>query len=361
MRLDGKTAYFSVADPGSDSDFDFTNGDAITFEAWVKVDDIRNGQPMYVIGKGRTNSPKFARDNQNWSFRVVGAKSMASLGFLFAGKAGPGVAHWHRWTSKAGFDTKTGWHHVAIAYRFGDPEAIRGWIDGQPTDGVWDLGGPTTEAPIVDDDAVWIGSSLGGNPGNSFNGLIDSVAIYRTLLDDKIMAARFNRVGGPRVVGPLPEVQPRIDSLLRGYARLTLSEGMPASERWLNEGETWPEETARWVSDSFLLPRIPMRYDDWGIRADWKAPVLVRLSADVTLPPGKHRFLLRARALSRLWVDGIVIARTEAITKQPPNGEEPVTPVAETTPARRAPPGLPPAGSYSAKPRLPNRTNGQYG
>ena len=142
------------------------------------------------------------------------------------------------------------------------------------------------------------------------------------------MAARFNRVGGPRVVGPLPEVQPRIDSLLRGYARLTLSEGMPASERWLNEGETWPEETARWVSDSFLLPRIPMRYDDWGIRADWKAPVLVRLSADVTLPPGKHRFLLRARALSRLWVDGIVIARTEAITRQPPNGEEPVTPVA---------------------------------
>ena len=123
VRLDGKTAYFSVADPGSDSDFDFTNGDAITFEAWVKVDDIRNGQPMYVIGKGRTNSPKFARDNQNWSFRVVGAKSMASLGFLFAGKAGPGVAHWHRWTSKAGFDTKTGWHHVAIAYRFGDPRS----------------------------------------------------------------------------------------------------------------------------------------------------------------------------------------------------------------------------------------------
>ncbi|HIF00614.1 MAG TPA: DUF1553 domain-containing protein [Fuerstia sp.] len=329
VRLDGKNAYFSVADPGSDSDFDFTNGDSITLEAWVKVDDIRNGQPMYVIGKGRTNSPKFARDNQNWSFRVVGTKGMASLGFLFAGKAAPGVAHWHRWTSKAGFDTKTGWHHVAIAYRFGDPKTIRGWIDGQPTDGIWDLGGPTTEAPIVDDDAVWIGSSLGGNPGNSFNGLLDSVAIHRTLLDDKTMAARFNRVGGPQVVGPLPEVQPRIDSLLRGYTRLTLSEGMPAYERWLNEGETWPEETTRWMGDSFLLPRIPMRYDDWGIRADWKAPVLVQLSADVTLPPGKHRFLLRARALSRLWVDGVVVARTKAITRQPPNGEEPVTPVAK--------------------------------
>ncbi|MCP4853613.1 MAG: DUF1553 domain-containing protein [Fuerstiella sp.] len=329
VRLDGTNAYFSVADPGSDSDFDFTNGDAITLEAWVNVDDIRNGQPMYVIGKGRTNSPKFARDNQNWSFRVVGTKGMASLGFLFAGKAGPGVAHWHRWTSKAGFDTKTGWHHVAIAYRFGDPESIRGWIDSQPTDGIWDLGGPTTEAPIVDNDAVWIGSSLGGNPGNSFNGLLDSVAIHRILLDNRTMATRFNRVGGPRVVAPLPEVQPGIEGLLRGHSQLTLSEGMPAHERWLNHGETWPEETTRWNGDSFLLPRIPMRYDDWGIRADWKAPVLVRLSADVSLPPGRHRFLLRARALSRLWVDGVIIARTEAVTRQPPNGEEPVTPVAD--------------------------------
>jgi mono/diheme cytochrome c family protein len=329
VRLDGKSAYFSVADPGPESDFDFTNGDAITLEAWVKVDGIRNGQPMYVIGKGRTNSPKFARDNQNWSFRVVGTRDMASLGFLFAGKPGPGDAHWHRWTSKAGFDTKMGWHHVAIAYRFGDPKTIRGWIDGQPTDGTWDLGGPTKEAPIVDDDAVWIGSSLGGNPGNSFNGLLDAVAIHRTLLDDKTMAARFNRVGGPRVVGPLPEVMPELGDLPAGRTLVTIAEGLPAYERWLNEGEIWPEETTRWLGDSFLLPRIPIRYDDWGIRADWKAPMLVRLSADVTLPAGKHRFLLRARALSRLWVDGKVIARTEAITKQPPNGEEPVTPVAK--------------------------------
>ena len=327
VRLDGKSAYFSVTDPGPDSDFDFTNGDAITLEAWVKVDGIRNGQPMYVIGKGRTNSPKFARDNQNWSFRVVGATGMARLGLLFAGKPGPGDAHWHRWTSKAGFDTKAGWHHVAIAYRFGDPKTIRGWIDGQPTDGTWDLGGPTKEPPIVDDDAVWIGSSLGGNPGNSFKGLLDAIAIHRALLDDKTMAGRFNRVGGPRVIGPMPEVMPKIDDLPAGRTLVTIAEGLPAYERWMNEGETLPQETSRWLGDAFLLPRIPTRYDDWGIRADWKSPLLVRMAADVQLPPGNHRFLLRARALSRLWVDGKVIARTVAITKQPPNGEEPVTPV----------------------------------
>lgn len=329
VRLDGKSSYLSVVDPGPDSDFDFTNGDAITMEAWVKLDGIRDGQPMYVIGKGRTNSPKFARDNQNWSLRVVGGKGAARLGFLFACKPGPGDSHWHRWTSKAGFDAKTGWHHIAIAYRFGEPKTIRGWVDGQPTDGTWDLGGETKDPPIVDNDDVWIGSSLGGNPGNCFKGLLDAVAVHRALLDDKTMAERFNRVGGPRVVGPLPEVMPMIGNLPSDGVLVTFAEELPAYERWLNEGESWPKETSRWIGDAFLLPRIPLRYDDWGIRADWKVPMLVRMAADVELPPGKHRFLLRARALSRLWVDGQVVARTKAITKQPPNGEEPVTPVAE--------------------------------
>ena len=31
----------------------------MTLEAWVNLDGIRDGQPMYVIGKGRTTSPRF--------------------------------------------------------------------------------------------------------------------------------------------------------------------------------------------------------------------------------------------------------------------------------------------------------------
>ena len=83
--------YLSVDDPGSESDFDFDNGDAITLEAWVKLDDPRNGQLMYVIGKGRTGSPKFARDNQNWALRVVAVNDVAKISFLFATPPGTGV------------------------------------------------------------------------------------------------------------------------------------------------------------------------------------------------------------------------------------------------------------------------------
>jgi hypothetical protein len=126
-----------------------------------------------------------------------------------------------------------------------------------------------------------------------------------------------------------PEVMPQLGPIPDGQVLITIAEGFPAAERWLNEGESFPAETMRWQTHAFLLPRIPLRYDDWGIRAAWKAPLLLRMAADVELPPGSHRLLLRARALGRLWVDGQLVARTEPILKQPPNGEEPITPLTE--------------------------------
>ena len=72
IQLQGKGSRYEIKDTGAQSPFDFTNGDAITLETWVKLDKISPGQPVYLIGKGRTNSPHFARNNQNWSLRVIG-------------------------------------------------------------------------------------------------------------------------------------------------------------------------------------------------------------------------------------------------------------------------------------------------
>ena len=109
VRVDA-SAYLSVPDTGPESDFDFTNGDAISIEAWVNPTSIGEGQVWYIIGKGRTGSPKFTRDNQNWSLRVVGVKGEARLSFLFATKLSSSDKHWHRWDSKNGFPAATGWH-----------------------------------------------------------------------------------------------------------------------------------------------------------------------------------------------------------------------------------------------------------
>jgi len=334
IRLDGKGARLMLPDKGKDSGFKFRKGDAITLEAWVNMDGNKSKSPMYIIGKGRTGEENFDKDNQNWSLRVMAAADgVAKLSFLFATEPGSGTAAWHRWTSNAGFRVDDGWHHVAVTHRFGEPQSMRAWIDGADGGGIWNMGGESGAVPRVDDGAVWIGSALNGNSGNSFRGWLDAVAVHRVVVDDKTLAARFKRVGGARVVvskaepKPAPEVMPVISDVPADRVLLTLAEGFPSETRWLNEGESVDAEFMRWVGDEFLLPRIPLRHDDWGIRQGWNVPMLVRMVADVKLPPGKQRILLRARALGRLWIDGQLVARTKAITKQPPNGEEPVTPV----------------------------------
>lgn len=326
VKLDGSGAHFSLADPGRDSPFDFTNGDAITLEAWVKLADLRPRENLYVIGKGRTAAPGQAQDNQNWALRIREVDGEARVSFLFATPRRPGApkdAHWHRWTSSRGFDPGSGWHHVAVTYTFGDPKSIRGWLDGKPLPGSWDMGGATTEAPVVDDDAIWIGSSSGGSPGNSFRGLLDEIAIYRGIVPDEELRTRYRREGPPPM-SEVKEVMPEVAGVPPGQVLVTFHEGLPTHDRW--PAQAVPPETARWLTGAFVFPRLPHRFDDWGIRQAWKAPVLLRATADVRLPPGNHEFLVRSRGLSRLWVNGQLIVRT------PPHagatdGHDPVPPV----------------------------------
>ena len=320
VRVDAG-AYLAITDKGAESDFDFSNGDEITIEAWVNPTTSREGQPTYIIGKGRTGSPKFRRDNQNWALRFVSRKGEAHLSFLFATKLSSSDQHWHRWTSTLTFPVGTGWHHVAVSYRFGEPDSVRGWINGKPTAGTWDMGGATKEPPVVDDDEIRIGTG--------FVGSLDAVAIHRGIVDEEAMENRFRRVGSPRVIEPQQEVMPAIAAVPEGRVVAQICEGLPTFDRWLNVGETWPAESARWIGEEFLLPRIPLQFDGWGIRKGWQAPSLLRMAGDVHLKPGKHQLLVRARALGRLWVNGELVVRTNAITRKPPDGEEPVTPVVE--------------------------------
>lgn len=330
IQLQGKGSRYEIKDSGAQSPFDFTKGDAITLEAWVKVDTIGPGQPVYLIGKGRTNSPHFARNNQNWSLRVIGgSEGLAHLSFLFASAPAPGGGNtWHLWNSTASFQIKSGWHHVAVAYEFGRPETMRGWIDGVPTDGDWSVDGPTTKAPVVDDDDVWIGSSLGGSAGNSLTGFLDGVAIHRRALSDAEIAKHCRRKDGPQVVLPEVAKMPEMGKIEAGKVLVQVNEGHSTSNRWPNSLETL-KEMLRWSGDAFLLPRMPLSYDKWGIRSAWAAPVVLRMASDVKLPQGSHRLMLRTRGLARLWVDGKLIAETKPAVGNGENGFDPLTPLAE--------------------------------
>lgn len=70
----------------------------------------------------------------------------------------------------------------------------------------------------------------------------------------------------------------------------------------------WPAPTLtateRFTEDVFGLFELPQKYISTGVRADRAFPTLVRATARVALPPGKHRLLLRSRGAARLIIDG---------------------------------------------------------
>ncbi|MFI4875298.1 MAG: c-type cytochrome domain-containing protein, partial [Blastopirellula sp. JB062] len=328
IYFEGDGARLVFADPGGNSPFDFDNGDEITLEAWVSVKELNEGSNVYLLGKGRTGREGYPLNNQNWALRLQCRGGQACVGFLFAAAdARSEKESWHRYTTHVGFPPQSGWHHIAITYRFGDPHSISAWIDGVKTTGFWDMGGATKKAPIVDDDEIWIGSSMNGNSFVSFQGGLDSIAIHREILDDKILKNRFRRVEQSELERLAPEVMPQVGPLAADKVHVTFHEGFPEHTRWLLQDEEWPQVAATWKGESFLLDQLPLRYDDWGIRSSWKAPVVVRMSGDVKLPPGSHTILLRSQGLARVWIDGQLVARTEPLTGSE-HGEERMTPVA---------------------------------
>lgn len=82
LRLDGTGGHLALTDPGAGSVLDFSNGDAITLEAWVQVDGFKANDQLYVVGKGRTGAPGFAADNQNWALRVRAVSGQFGVNFL---------------------------------------------------------------------------------------------------------------------------------------------------------------------------------------------------------------------------------------------------------------------------------------
>ena len=336
-RFDGKGARLMLVD-SPDHRFDFTNGDAITLEAWVKLDGLRKGSNVYLIGKGRT---KAGSSNQNWALRLREMYGSACPSFLFAttpAAGDQGDDRWHRWTTKRGLVDDGRWHHVAVSYVFGDPASVRGYVDGEEIQGAWDMGGATREAPLVDDDAVWLGSSMAGSPNNSFTGWLDEVAVHRRALPAKELTGRFRTTLPPLAVAV---AAPRDASAnagndsapttghkaTQGAAPVVKATSFTAwdqvrpgevlvqlATQWKPEKNLWPADalptTESYAAPAFGFLRPPHLYVATGVRGDRGSPYFFRAGAKVTLPAGKHRLLLRGRGAAALFIDDRLVLTT---------------------------------------------------
>lgn len=295
-QFDGKGSRVRIADPGTDSPLDFAAGDSLTLEAWVHPSKL--GQ-MYIVGKGRTGNAGVAADNQNYALRLLDQNGSLCVNFLFRDEANRRGAKesWHRWTSNRGFGANSGWHHVAVTYTFGQADSLRGYIDGKAVDGKWDYGGKTAAGPVVDNDEVWIGAGMGGATGNSFQGSIDEVAIYRTALSAERLAARYRAIlPKPYITNvPLPREQVLVEIL----------EGLPDDWNW---NFIPPPPTERYTEQQFALPTVPKKYNEHGVQIDRGSPFVLWLTAEMELPTGPQRLLIRSRSAARLYLDDKLIA-----------------------------------------------------
>ncbi|MCX6932954.1 MAG: hypothetical protein NTZ29_09735, partial [Verrucomicrobia bacterium] len=81
----------------------------------------------------------------------------------------------------------------------------------------------------------------------------------------------------------------------------------------LDPKAVWPAHTTvteTYGEEAFGFFELPQKYVTTGVRADRAFPTVFRATAEVRLPAGKHRLLLRSRGTARLFVDGKMILET---------------------------------------------------
>jgi hypothetical protein len=305
IELPKQRGYVKVADPGDASPLDFAKGDSITLEAWVNLRTISNGQQVYIVGKGRTGNAGFARENQNYALRLSGDNGQGTLSFLFRNEKNRGGQRndYHRWNSKQGVTAASGWHYVAVSYTFGEPDSIRGYINGKAIEGSWDkeYGDPTTLGPVVDNDELWIGSAMSAQASSTFPGQLDEVAIYRQALSPERIAARYEMDPKHTHTGFAPLVA---DELSRDAVVVEVIENVPDRQSW---DFVRQKPSLVYKQPAFGWSEIPNKYNDHGVRDDWTNPHLVRASSIVTLPEGTNEILIRSRGASRLFIDDSLV------------------------------------------------------
>ncbi len=308
IRFGRGSQYVRVADPGGDGPLDFNSGDELTLEAWVRWDGSLEGSFPYIVGKGRTHNPGMSIRNQNYSLRIANKGNGAFLSFFFCDAETPvenqreiGLEG-HRWTSGVSIPQDGTWHHLAVTYTFGRSDSLAAYIDGEPVDGQWDMGGATDKPPVVDDDELWIGSAMGGN--STFTGEIDEVAIYRQALTPEQIRrhTHINRSATEYVFGRIDASRAPGD-----HVDVEIVEGLSGQGSWKFRTK---EASPLVQTDFFAMKHMPRKYNAKGLIVDRSLPALIHMQGRVELPAGEYEIALRSLDAARLYIDGELVAET---------------------------------------------------
>lgn len=169
LSFNGVSDYVSIA---SNPLLDIT--DSVTLEAWVKPGSIGGLQTILVKGDDY---------GTNYGLRL----NESELEFFYVDSGG--VEHVYR-TSSAGISSGN-WYHLALSFSFGNGNSISVRINNSSVSGSWVVGDGSGSVQ-VNSQSLTIGSANNYSEKNPFNGIIDEVAIYNSILSDSEVAERYS-------------------------------------------------------------------------------------------------------------------------------------------------------------------------
>jgi hypothetical protein len=173
--LDGTGDYVSIADPGTNSVFDFGSGESITISAWINPTNLpATNNWDTIVSKNRSSD---ALGNYYFQYEWNG-----KLDLCLSSTAPKTFC----WTTTSAPVTTGSWQHVAVEYTFGTPANIKIFHNGTSYAGAWDGNGSPTGTQFESNDPVIIGGDTGGI--EQIDGKIDDVRIYSALVSDANIA-----------------------------------------------------------------------------------------------------------------------------------------------------------------------------
>lgn len=272
----------------------FKHGEALTFEFWIAPRELQEKQPVFLLAKGDPDRAGESDDNLNYGLtveRLTAGTMRVGLCFAAEPEKDGAIPSRHQWWSGSISLTGLDWHHVVVNYTFGDPTSILLHVNGrmQLFSGRWQ--NSTELGPVQREGDLRLG---GGSETAFYRGRLDSLILHRGMLRTAEIEKRY------AIQPPLPAVAR--DALEPGKVRVEIfTQGVPGRLEW---PDTAPSPGETMTEDVFGFFSLPEVYVATGVHGDPPKPTLLRASALVSFPKGKHRLLLRARGISRLIIDG---------------------------------------------------------
>ncbi len=288
-------------------DLDFRHGDSISVVFWLAAKELPVGEPVYLLSKGHPAKAGQPDDDLNYAVMVIRRTERAEiqLGFAFASETGDPESPRRRhqwWSGNMPLDPYE-WHQFGLTFTFGDPTSLLPYQNGRniPFSGNWQSGHSTERGPVTNDEPLVLGGCFDEKTKASYRGRLDRLAIHRGIMREREFDAGYG------IRTPLPAID--LTALKPDAVRVELcAEGVPPRRQW---PEQLPKVAQTMDEDAFGFFELPYEYTRTGVRAARAGVHLLRASASMTFPRGRHRLLLRARGVSRLMLDQRIVLETE--------------------------------------------------